>query len=145
MRITKIDNTQQFGALIRVRSVEELYAEANQMIRHISPEYRGISAGASSSAASSMGTGLLTSGSGVNTSATTSDVLATAFWAQASGVDSFGIVPSAIAKSAPYLTPQTVASTQANPSTAGSIFSTIGGWLHSHFRIIDARQKKLPS
>lgn len=144
MRIQRVDNTQ-FGALIRIKTPEELLAQANQMITHMSPEQRGFAAAASSSGMSTSGCGLVTLGTTLNTAATTSDVIASAHFLKASGVDSFGISPSAIAKSAPYMTPETVASSQAHPETAGTIFSGLGGWIHSHFKLFDNRQKKVPS
>jgi len=144
MRIQRVDNTQ-FCALIRIKSPEELFAQANQMIGHMNPEYRGLSAAASSSGMSTAGTGLLTCGSVSNTAATTSDVIGSAYVLKASGVDSFGIVPSSMAKSAPYLTPATAESTAQNPSTAGSMFSSLGSWIHSHFRLIDNKPSKIPS
>ena len=144
MRIQRVDNTQ-FGALIRIKTPEELLAQANQMITHMSPEQRGFAVAASSSGMSTSGCGLVTLGTTLNTAATTSDVIASAHFLKASGVDSFGISPSTIAKSAPYMTPETVASSQAHPETAVTIFSGLGGWLHSHFKLFDNRPKKIPS
>lgn len=58
-----------------------------------------------------------------------SDVLATASSLKSSGVDSFGIVPSAIAYAGEHgATPATVASAEANPSTMSSIMSSIGSF-----------------
>ena len=94
---------------------------------------------------SSSGSGLMTLGTASNTAATTSDIIGSAYMSKAVGVDSFGIVPSAAAKSAPYMTPETVVSSQAHPETAGTIFSGLGAWIHSHFRLIDARPSKIPS
>lgn len=93
MRIHRVDNTS-FGALIRIKSPEQLLAEANQMIKNMPPEYRGLSAGASSVGISSSGSGLVTTGSGSNSLATGFDIVGTAYSAKAVGVDSFGIVPS---------------------------------------------------
>ncbi len=144
MRIQRVDNTH-FGALIRIKSPEELFAQANQMINNISPEYRGLMAGASSTASSSAGSGLITTGSASNSLATGFDVVGTAYCAKAAGIDSFGIVPSAMAKSAPYLTPETIVSSQMHPETAGSIFSGLGAGIHSFFKLFYNSQKKIPS
>lgn len=144
MRIQRVDNTQ-FGALIRIKSPEELLAQANQMIANMPPNQRGLAAAATSSGSSSLGTGVITGGTVTNAAATTSDVVGSAYMLKALGYDSFGIVPSAMAKSAPYSTPETIASTQMHPETAGSIFSTIGGLIHRHFKLVDNRPKKIPS
>lgn len=144
MRIQRIDNTQ-FGALIKIKSPEEFLAQANQMIAHMTPDQRGFAAATSSLGMSSSGCGLVTLGTGSNTAATTSDVIAAAHFLKASGIDSFGIAPSTIAKSAPYMTPETIVSSQAHPETAGTIFSGLGGWIHSHFKLFDNRPKKIPS
>ena len=144
MRIQRIDNTQ-FGALIKIKDPIELFAQANQMIAHMPPNQRGLSAAASSSGMSSSGTGIITAGSATNTAATTSDVIGSAYLLKAIGVDSFGIVPSAAAKTAPYLTPATAESTAQNPATAGSIFSGTGIFIHKHFKLIDNRPSKIPS
>lgn len=144
MRIQRVDNTQ-FGALIRIKTPEELLAQANQMITHMSPEQRGLAAAASSSGMSTSGSGLMTLGTASNTAATTSDVIASAHFLKASGIDSFGIAPSAIARSAPYMTPETIVSSQVHPETAGTIFSGLGGWIHSHFKLFNNRPKKIPS
>ncbi len=144
MRIQRVDNTQ-FGALIRIKTPEELLAQANQMITHMPPEQRGLAVAASSSGMSTSGSGLMTLGTASNTAATTSDVIASAHFLKASGIDSFGIAPSAIAKSAPYMTPETIASSQAHPETAGTVFSGLGAWIHSHFKLFDNRPRKIPS
>ena len=68
------------------------------MINNISPEYRGLMAGASSTATSSAGSGLITTGSASNSLATGFDVVGTAYCAKAAGIDSFGIVPLHLCK-----------------------------------------------
>ncbi len=116
------------------------------MMNKIPPEYRGLYAGASSSAANSSGSGLVTIGSGFNSLATGFDVVGTAYSAKAVGVDSFGIVPSAAAKTASVATPKTMASSAEHPAIAGSIFSGLGAFIHKHFRIFDSRTtRKIPS
>ena len=144
MRIQAIDNTQ-FGALIRIKSPEELFAQANQMMKHMTPNQRGVSALSSSTGISSSGMGIITGGSASNTAATTSDVIGSAYLLKATGIDSFGIVPSAAAKSSPYLTPASAESTAQNPATAGSLFTTIGGYIHRHFKIVSNKPSKIPS
>lgn len=144
MKVQKVDNTH-FGALIRIKSPEELFAQANQMLNNISPEYRGLMAGTSSTASSSAGSGLITTGSASNSLATGFDVVGTAYCAKAAGIDSFGIVPSAAAKSASVLTPKTLASSAENPSVAGSIFSGLGAFIHRHFKLFGNSPKKIPS
>lgn len=144
MRVQKIDNTN-FGALIRIKSPEQLLVEANQMLKNMPPEYRGLSAGASSVGMSSSGSGLVTTGSGSNSLATGFDVVGTAYCAKAAGIDSFGIVPSAAAKSASVLTPKTLASSAENPSVAGSIFSGLGAFIHRHIKLFGNNPKKIPS
>lgn len=58
-----------------------------------------------------------------------SNVLATASSLKSSEVDSFGIVPSAIAYAGAHgATPATVASANAHPSTMSSIMSSIGNF-----------------
>ena len=47
MRIQRVDNVQ-FGALIRIKSPEELFVQANQIMAHMPPNQRGLSASASS-------------------------------------------------------------------------------------------------
>lgn len=144
MKIQKVDNTN-FNALIRIKSPEQLLAEANHMIKNMPPEYRGLSAGASSIGMSSSGSGLVTTVSGSNSLATGFDIVGTAYCAKAVGVDSFGIVPSAAAKSASVLTPQTLVSSAENPTIAGSIFSGMGALIHRHFKIFRNSTKKIPS
>lgn len=60
----------------------------------------------------------------------TFDVLGTAFSAKASGVNSSGIVPSAVNSASPYLTPGTVASSNNHPSVMGTIMSVIANFFH---------------
>lgn len=144
MRIQRIDNTQ-FGALIRIKNPEELFAQANKMMAQMKPEQRGLSALSSSAGMSSSGMGIITGGSATNTAATTSDVVAVANFLKASEIDSFGIAPSAAAKTAPYLTPETAVSSNQHPETVGSIFSGLGVFIHKHFKIVDTRPKKIPS
>lgn len=71
--------------------------------------------------------------SGVTTAASGSDILASAFSLQASGVNSSGIVPAYLKSAAnSSLMPDfLVNGSQAHPSIAGSMFSTLGSWLHS--------------
>ncbi len=145
MRIQIIENVQ-FGALVRLKNPEEVMAQANQMLTHMDPKYRPYSAAASSTSSGLLGAGVSTSGSGVCSSATGFDVLGTAFSADAVGIDSFGIVPSAMAKITPYVTPASAESSAQHPAILGTMFSGLGAWLHKHFRVIDARtSKKIPS
>ena len=144
MKIYRVDNTQ-FGALIKIKSPEELFAQANRIMENMNPEQRGLSAMASCSGMSTSGAGLMTGGFATQTAGVTSDVVGSAYMLKASGVDSFGIAPSAMEKSAPYLTPETMLSTNQNPETAGSIFSTIGAYIHKYFKIVDTKPKKVPS
>lgn len=80
-----------------------------------------------------------------NTVASGSDVIGTAFILKPLGVDSYGIVPSVLAKITPYATPKTIESSVLHPETAGSIFSTIGSELHSHAKIKINSTKNIPS
>ena len=57
------------------------------------------------------------------------NVVGSAFSAKASGIDSFGIVPSVMES------PATIASSEAHPSLIGSLFSTIGDFFHSLGRV----------
>lgn len=147
MLIKKIDNTTNFKGLIRIipKSPEEFLAQANGIIQKMPPEYRGLSAAAGSTGLGSSSSSAISGSSVINTAATTSDVVASAFFAKASGVDSYGIVPSTMAKISPYATPATMASSAQHPETAGSVFSGLGAWLHSHFKFTDNRTKKIPS
>lgn len=144
MQIKRIDNTS-FNALIRIKSPEELLAQANKFIEQIPPDTRALSGASSLTGVPSLSTGSAISGSAINTAATTSDVIATAYFAKSVGVDSFGIVPSVMAKSSPYATPATIASSAQHPESAGTIFSGLGAWLHSHFKITYNKAKKIPS
>lgn len=120
-------------------------SQANRMLEQMPPNSKAVAGSSISSGASSLSTGICTCGSALNTLATTSDVIAVAHSAKAVGVDLFGIVPSVAAKISPYATPETMASSAQNPATVGLIFLSLGGWLHSHFRIIDKSPKKIPS
>lgn len=76
-------------------------------------------------------------GSGAN-------VLAIASSLKSSGVDSFGIVPSAIAYAGAHgATPATIVSAEAHPSTMSSIMSSIGSFIEGLADIV--RKTKDPS
>ena len=74
---------------------------------------------------------------GSNVTASSSDVLGTAFSLHASGINSSGIVPSFLKSAAnSSLIPTTsVNASAAHPSIVGSFFSTIGGWFHTAKKI----------
>lgn len=57
------------------------------------------------------------------------DTLGTAFTLHATGSNSSGIVPSYMEHAASSLAPSALEATNAHPSTAGSLFSTIGSFL----------------
>lgn len=63
------------------------------------------------------------------------DTLATAFTLQASGSNSSGIVPAFMEHAGSSLVPSVLEATNAHPSAAGSIFSTIGNALKPKINI----------
>lgn len=114
MNISRINTTPQtsFKARIKVDpvAVEKMIDRAS----HASTLGGASSVVGSVSATSSMTTG--------------SEVLGSAFSLQASGFNSSGIVPSYMKTVGSSLTPTTINPSQAHPSIAGSIFSTLGSW-----------------
>ncbi|MBE7713208.1 MAG: hypothetical protein E7Z87_05645 [Cyanobacteria bacterium SIG26] len=72
----------------------------------------------------------ISSASTTSSAATGSDVLGTAFSLNASGINSSGIVPSYLnsAANSSLMPASLVNGSQAHPSIAGSIFSTLGNW-----------------
>ena len=141
MRINVIDNTN-FGVRIKIdKTPQELQSALNKVSKQL-PE-----ASLTSYASSCTGIPLsITTGVPITNSAgTVFDVLGSAFISKGAGIDSFGIVPSAIAKTAPHTTFEAVESSQANPSLIGSLFSTIGGFLHKMGRIKIQTKQKVPS
>ena len=144
VKANKVSNLN-FTSLIRIKSPEEFLFQANKVIAQMPPKSKALSGTGISSGASSLSSGVSASGSVLNTMATTSDVIAIAHSAKAVGVDSFGIVPCVAAKLTPYATPETMVSSARHPESVGTVFSGLGAWLHSHFRFIDKRQRKIPS
>lgn len=140
VKVNRVSSTS-FTSLIKIKSPEEFLLQANKMVEQMPPNSKALSG----TGISSLSTGISASGSALNTMATTSDVIAVAHSAKAVGVDSFGIVPSVAAKLTPYATPETMVSSAQHPESIGSMFSGLGAWLHSHFRFIDKRQRKIPS
>ena len=82
----------------------------------------GSTASCISGGMSATSTGLIAS----KASAAASEVASTAFFSEASGINSSGIVPSVIETATPHVTPATIAASQNHPSAVGSFFSTIG-------------------
>ncbi len=119
--MNSINNNFSFKARVRITNVKN-------DSKTIAEGMCALSSGTStigSTAAGTVGTTVSHSlGSAAN-------VVGSAFSAKASGVDSFGIVPSVIEAASPHVTPATVASAEAHPSTMGSIFSAIGNFFHS--------------
>lgn len=76
--------------------------------------------------------------SAASSSALGSDILGSAFSLQASGINSSGIVPSYLKSAADCSSMPAflVNGSQAHPSIAGSIFSTLGSWLTSAKNVI---------
>ena len=133
-------NGVSFGALIKIKDPETYMKQAAASFNQLPVELKASSGSGMTTLSGSISTGVPLS----NTAATGSDVVGSAFMLKHSGVDSFGIVPSAMDKSASVLTPETIVASGEHPSTAGSIFSTIGGWVHSHAKLFET-QKKIPS
>lgn len=116
--MNSIQPNMGFRARVKLKDVNELAAAVGPV------------ASSGSSALGSTASGIVgttashAAGSALNT-------VGSAFSAHASGVNSSGIVPSVIESATPYVTPATIASSKANPSTMGTIFSTIGDFFHS--------------
>ena len=101
---------------------------------------------ATSSVASSGGAAASTVlGTASQVAGTTFDVLGTAFSAKASGINSSGIVPSAMNLAGPHLTGETIASSNNHPSIMGSIMSTIADFFHAPSAIASNNKVKRPS
>ncbi|MBD5403262.1 hypothetical protein HDR58_10780 [bacterium] len=113
-----IQSQPSFTARVKINDIKNIATDS----AIISPYLSSGSSGVASTAAGSLGT---TASKLVGSA---SDVLGTAFSAKASGMDSSGIVPSAIDAVTPYVTPKTIASANNHPSVMGSIFSTIGNF-----------------
>ncbi len=134
-------NNVSFGALIKIKDPETAMKQAAASFNQMPVELRASAGSGVSTLSGSISTGVPLT----NSAATGSDVVGSAFILKHSGVDSFGIVPSAMNKSASVLTPETIVASGEHPAIAGSIFSTIGGWLHSHARLFETQKKKIPS
>ncbi len=120
-----------FTAKIKISELKQLSKEAVQL----SPFSTTGSCAVGSTSAGTLGT------TASNVAGSASDVLGTAFSAKASGIDSFGIVPSSLDAVAPYVTPKTIISANNNPSTMGSLFSTIGSFLHDLGKSVTVTKK----
>lgn len=118
MSIQPVNNTS-FRARVKMKKLSPVYRDL------LTPE---VSIGSSTlGSATSTGSGF----SAVHTIGTTSDVAATAFSAQASGINSSGIVPAIMQSAAPELTPATVATVNNHPSVIGTFFSSVGNFFHN--------------
>ncbi len=123
--MNSINNNINFKARVRMRDVKEFskaMAEATPALSSGSCITGGIGSSAAATTAS-------------HVAGSASDVLASAFTAKVSAIDSFGIVPSYLESAAQHSTPATVASSEANPSIAGMLFSTIGTFFHRLGRV----------
>lgn len=103
-------------------------AQSFQARIKISPNEISDAVASATASGSMMGS---SSGAALSASATTcagsaSDVLGTAFSSHASGLNSSGIVPSYMQHAASSFTPPVLEATNANPSLAGSVFTTLG-------------------
>lgn len=81
------------------------------------------------SALGSFATGLSSAATGTvasRTSGVASEIASTAFFSEASGVNSSGIVPASIKLAAPHVSPATVAVSNEHPSSIGTFFSAAG-------------------
>ena len=114
-----------FSARVKMRDIKEVTGAVAKVSAEITP---GVSSGSLGLGSTTVGT-LGTSAS--NTAGTASDVLGTAFSVHATGIDSFGIVPSSIEAITPHATPATIASSNNHPSIIGSLYSTIGANFHN--------------
>lgn len=83
-----------------------------------------------SSAYGSIGSAM-SAGASTNIGASGSDVIASAFSAKASGLESSGIVPSVMDTLASCATPATLTSVNQHPSLMSSFFASIGSYLHN--------------
>ena len=121
----QMNNNITFRARVKIRDVKEF---STAMVE-ATP---GLSAGS-----------CITGGLGSSTIGTTashaagsaSNIVGSAFSAKASGIDSFGIVPSVMESAAGHATPATIASAEGHPSLMGTLFSTIGDFFHSLGRV----------
>jgi hypothetical protein len=139
MKIQPVNNIS-FGIRIKIDK-----ASLNKAVQNF---YNNAPDGAKASLGSSTLMGSSSTAVGVpatNTVATGSDIIGTAFILKPMDIDSYGIVPSVLAKMTPYATPETVESSAFHPETAGAIFSTMGSELHKHARIKINNTKKIPS
>lgn len=141
MNIQPVNNVS-FGIRLKVDKVVRLQKAAQEFL-NIAPDGLKASIGTTSSTCSTstaVGVPL------TNTVGTGFDVLGTAFILKPMNVDSYGIVPSTLAKMAPYATPETVESSALHPETAGAIFSTTGWQLHRFARFKNSTTvKNIPS
>lgn len=117
-----------FGARIKMNDIKDITKNIA-----VASEKAQLNAGFATSGSSGLGSSTVgTLGTtATNSIASGSDILGTAFSAHASGIDSFGIAPSVVEAITPHVTPATIASSNNHPSTIGSLFSTIGGYLSS--------------
>lgn len=119
--MNSINNNFSFKARVRMSNVQN-------NSKTIAEGISALSSGTSTIGSTAAGTVGTTVSHSIGSAA---NVVGSAFSAKASGVDSFGIVPSVIESASPHVTPATVASAKAHPSVMGSIFSTIGDFFHS--------------
>lgn len=121
----QMNNNVSFRARVRMRDVKEF----SNAMAEATP---GLSTG------SCITGGLGSSSIGTTAShaaGSAANIVGSAFSAKASGIDSFGIVPSVMESAAGHATPATIASSEAHPSLIGSLFSTIGDFFHSLGRV----------
>ena len=128
MQIQSINqyNSQTFKARIRLKNIGEISGKLSDIAN---PTVASIASSGGIASTSSTASHVIGAGS---------NVLSTASALKFSGVDSFGIVPSAIGYAGAHgATPATVASANANPSIMSSIMSSIGNFIESlgHIKI----------
>lgn len=114
----KIQSNPTFTAKIKINDINISKHTNDSAI--LTPYLSSGSSGVGSTMAGTLGT------TASKIAGSASDIIGSAFSAKASGVDSFGIVPSVLDAVAPYATPKTIVSANNHPSVMGSIFSTIG-------------------
>lgn len=82
-----------------------------------------------------VGSGAMAATSAIKTAGFAANTVGSAFSAKASGINSSGIVPAVVESATPYVTPATIASSEAHPSLMGSFFSSVGGFFHSLVKV----------